>query len=77
MQREISFSVDLDVYEKFNMALSLSGDTLEEAADSCLRWYIAQVFGNASKEYKPRVVKQTDSGSRDFYGKALQLLMFR
>ena len=72
MRKNISFAVDSDVYEKFNMALNLSGDTSEEAVDVCLRWYIAQAFGNASKEYTSRVVKQNDSGSKDFYGKALQ-----
>ncbi len=28
MQKNISFTVDSDVYEKFNMALNLSGETL-------------------------------------------------
>jgi len=72
MQKNISFTVDSDVYEKFNIALNLSEDTLEEAMDNCLRWYIAQAFENASKEYTPRIVKQTDSNTKDFYGKALQ-----
>lgn len=71
MQKHISFEVDSDVYEKFNMALNLSGDTSEEAVDACLRWYIAQAFENASKEYTPKVSKQTDE-HKDFYGKALQ-----
>ena len=72
MQKNISFSVDSDVYEKFNMVLNLSGETVDDAGEACLRWYIAQAFGNASKEYTPRIAKQTDSGSKDFYGKALQ-----
>ena len=72
MQKNISFSVDSDVYEKFNMALNLSGETVDDAGEACLCWYIAQAFGNASKEYTPRIAKQTDSGSKDFYGKALQ-----
>lgn len=72
MKKNISFTVDCDVYEKFNIALNLSGDTSEEAVDACLRWYIAQTFENASKEYTPRVVKQTDGSTKDFYGKALQ-----
>lgn len=71
MQKNISFSVDSDVYEKFNMALNLSGETVDDAGEACLCWYIAQAFGNASKEYTPRIAKQTDSGSKDFYGKAL------
>ena len=72
MRKNISFSVDSDVYEKFNMALNLSGETVDDAGEVCLRWYIAQAFGNVSKEYTPRVMKQTDSSAKDFYGKALQ-----
>lgn len=72
MRKNISFSVDSDVYEKFDMALNLSGDTPDEAGEACLRWYIAQAFGNVSKEYNPRVVNKTGSDVKDFYGKALQ-----
>lgn len=71
MNQKITFTVDSDVYEKFNIALSLSGESSDEAANACLRWYIAQAFGNASKEYTPKVIKQADE-KRDFYGKALQ-----
>lgn len=71
MNKIVTFTVDSDVYEKFNIALNLSGESSDEAANSCLRWYIAQAFGNASKEYSPKAVKQTDA-NRDFYGKALQ-----
>ena len=71
MDKIVTFTVDSDVYEKFNIALNLSGESSDEAANSCLRWYIAQAFGNASKEYSPKAAKQTDA-NRDFYGKALQ-----
>ena len=71
MNKIVTFTVDSDVYEKFNIALNLSGESSDEAANSCLRWYIAQAFGNASKEYSPKAAKQTDA-NRDFYGKALQ-----
>lgn len=49
MDKNITFTVDSDVYEKFNIALSLSRELSDEAANACLRWYIAQAFGNASK----------------------------
>ena len=71
MNKNITFTVDSDVYEKFNIALDLSGESSDEAANACLRWYIAQAFENASKEYTPKVSKQTDD-NKDFYGKALQ-----
>ena len=72
MRKSISFNVDADVFDKFNMALNLSGETSDEAADSCLRWYIAQAFGNVSKEYTPRATRVSDSADKDFYGKAIQ-----
>jgi len=72
MRKNITFSVDSDVYEKFIMALNLSGKTADEAGEACLCWYIAQAFENVSKEYTPRAVKQNDNHVKDFYGKALQ-----
>ncbi|WP_346936035.1 hypothetical protein [Clostridium sp.] len=72
MSKNISFMVDADVYEKFNIALNLTGETSDEAADACLRWYIAQAFGNASKEYIPKTGKLIDNIDKDFYGKATQ-----
>ena len=72
MRKNITFSVDPDVYEKFSIALNLSGETADEAGETCLCWYIAQAFGNASKEYSPKASKQCDNGSKDFFGKALQ-----
>ncbi len=50
MLKNISFAVDSDVYEKFNMAFNLSGETSGEAGKACLRWYITQAFGNALKD---------------------------
>lgn len=69
MDKNITFTLDSDVYEKFNIALSLSGESSDEAANACLRWYITQAFGNASKVYTPKATKQTDM-NKDFYGKA-------
>lgn len=63
-------------YKKLNMALNLSGETSDAAGEACFRWYIAQAFGNASKEYTPRVMKQTDRCSKDFYKMALQLFCY-
>ena len=54
-----------------NLISTYLGESSDEAANACLRWYIAQAFENASKEYTPKVSKQTDD-NKDFYGKALQ-----
>ena len=57
ISKNISFTIDPDIYEKFNVALAHSGETSDEAADACFRWYIAQAFGNVSKEYIPRATR--------------------
>lgn len=72
MRKSVSFTVDADVFDKFNLALNLSGETSDEVADSCLRWYIAQAFGNVSKEYTPKATRVSDNTDKDFYGKAIQ-----
>ena len=51
---------------KFNSVLNISGDTLEEALNACLRWNIAQTFEKYIKKYTPKVVKQTDGSSKIF-----------
>lgn len=71
MQKDITFTVDSDLYEKFNVALRLSEESFAEAVNTSFRWYIAQVFEKVSKEYYPKVTKQVDE-NRSFYGKALQ-----
>ena len=71
MKKTISFNINSDVYEKFNMALTLSKETSDEALQSCLCWYIAQVFENTSKKYIPKITQETNSSDKDFYGKAL------
>lgn len=71
MKESILLKVDSDVYKNFKIALSLSGETSDEAADACLRWYIAQAFENASKKYSPQNIKQTNSVKDSNYGKAL------
>lgn len=71
MGKKVTFDIDSDVYEKFELALKLSGESDEKAIDSCLRWYIAKSFGNVSKEYTPKKTTVV-SENKDFYGKALQ-----
>lgn len=73
MQKNITFTVDADVYEKFCIALNLTNETEDAAAEKCLRWYITKTFEKASQTYNPRtIIRQTQDGNRDFYGKANQ-----
>lgn len=67
MAKQVTFNVDEDIFNKFCLALNLSGQTQDEAAESCLRWYIANTFEKASQDYNPK--KKTDA-PKDYYGKA-------
>lgn len=73
MKKEVSFSIDSDVYEKFCLALHLTNEEEDEAVETCLRNYIARTFERASHEYNPNSTKKTVTDpDRDFYGKAIQ-----
>lgn len=54
MTTRVIFCVDEDVYSKFCLALTLTGEAQDKAAESCLRWYIANTFEQASHEYDPK-----------------------
>ena len=70
MQKEISFTIDSDVYEKLMMALQLSGEDQEAVLENCVKSYIAKTFGAISEEYSPD--KKKSVADRDYSGKAIQ-----
>ena len=70
MQKEISFKIDLDVYEKLTMALQLSGDNEADVLESCVKSYISKTFGAVSEEFSESKTKQV--GERDYTKKAIQ-----
>jgi hypothetical protein len=73
MDKNVTFTVDADVYEKFNIALNLTNETKDVAIENCMRWYIAKTFEKVSQTYNPRTAaKQNESANKDFYGKAIQ-----
>ena len=72
MQKEICFTIDSDVYEKLTMALQLSGENQESVLESCVKSYIAKIFGEISEEYSPD--KKKSVVDRDYTGKAIQRL---
>lgn len=72
MEKNVTFTVDADVYEKFCMALNLTAETQNEAAENCMRWYIAKTFEKASQTYNPRTVSKQNEDNKDFTGKAIQ-----
>ena len=67
MAERVTFNIDADVYDKFCLALNLTGQTQDEAAETCLRWYIANTFEQASHDYNP---KRKVSEPKDYFGKA-------
>lgn len=73
MEKEVRFLVDNDVFEKFSIALRLTGEDENIAIENCMRTYIAKTFERASQEYSPNVGRRTSiDEDRDFYGKAIQ-----
>lgn len=73
MDKSVTFTVDVDVYEKFCIALNLTNETQDAAVESCMRWYIAKTFEKASQVYNPKsVARQNEDANKDFYGKAIQ-----
>jgi hypothetical protein len=73
MKKEITFSLDNDVYEKFCIALHLTNEDEDDAVENCMRAYIAKTFERASREYSPNTINKPSIDSEtDYYGKAAQ-----
>ena len=73
MKKEITFSLDNDVYEKFYIALHLTNEDEDDAIENCMRAYIAKAFERALREYSPNTIKKPSIDSEtDYYGKAAQ-----
>lgn len=73
MKKEIIFSLDNDVYDKFCIALNLSNENENDVIEKCICNYIAKTFERVSQEYSyntgRRIVTEAE---KDFYGKAIQ-----
>ena len=52
MEREITFTIEDDIYDKFCLALNLSKEEEAKAVETCLKWYIAKSFGKVSREFE-------------------------
>jgi len=73
VNKEVTFLIDNDVYEKFCIALRLTEEDENDAIENCMRTYIARTFERASHEYSPTVGrKMSVEEDRDYYGKAIQ-----
>lgn len=72
MKKNIIFSVDADIYEKFCIALNLTEETQDDVAENCMRWYIAKTFERASQTYNPRTAARRSDENRDSIGKAIR-----
>lgn len=73
MVRNITVSVDEDIYEKFSLAMNLTKDSENDAIETCMKWYIANAFEKVSQEYNPKgTAKKVVDSSNNYYGKATQ-----
>lgn len=73
MVRNITISINEDIYEKFSLALNLTKDSENDAIETCMKWYIAKAFEKASQEYNPKApAKKAADLSNNYFGKATQ-----
>lgn len=73
MVRNITISIDEDIYEKFSLAMNLTKDSENDAIEMCMKWYIAKAFEKVSQEYNPKATaKKVADVSNNYYGKAIQ-----
>ena len=73
MEKEVSFRIKDDIYDKFCLALNLSKEEESKAVETCLKWYIANTFGKVSKEYEPETEEKQGSNDKgNFYAKAIK-----
>jgi len=73
MNKNITVTVDNDIYEKFCIALSLTKDAQNQALEQCMKWYITKSFEKVSLEYSPTAKSKFDEyAAVDFHGKANQ-----
>lgn len=73
MDKNITLTIDYDIYEKFCIALSLKKDDQNKVIENCMKWYITKSFEKASQTYSPNAKAKPDENfAIDFYGKANQ-----
>ncbi|NCB71307.1 MAG: hypothetical protein EOM45_05875, partial [Clostridia bacterium] len=59
MKKNVTFTVDADIYEKFCIALNLTDETQDDAAENCMRWYIKNYTMKALYEGVPGYYDRT------------------
>jgi len=73
MSKNITVTVDNDIYEKFCIALSLTKDEQNQAIEHCMKWYITKSFEKASQVYSTKYKSKSDETiTADLHGKANQ-----
>ena len=73
MKKNVTFTIEQDIYEKFCIALNLTKETQNQAAENCILWYISKTFEKASQTYNPRTISnQATTTTKDYTGKAIQ-----
>lgn len=71
MQKDYTFYIDSDIYEKFRIALDLTKEGENSAIEQCLKWYISRSFEKALHTYSPNMgPKGSEDNQMDFYGMA-------
>ncbi|WP_242868028.1 hypothetical protein [Clostridium paraputrificum] len=58
MNKELKFTIDLDIYEKFPLSLNFSNDSEKDAIKTCMRWYIANLWKGITRVKNKTVSKK-------------------
>ena len=69
-KNSLSINIDSDLYEKFNIALKLTKESLEQGIESSIRWYITKAFSEVAHTYK--ISSPEKNIPKDYHAKAIQ-----
>jgi hypothetical protein len=73
MNKNLTVTIDDDIYEKFRIALSLTKDEQNQAIEHCMKWYITKSFEKAAQAYSQTAQSKPDEDAAAyFHGKANQ-----
>ena len=70
MEKNLNLMIDSDIYEKFCLALNLTGEEEQQAIETCMSWYIAKTFEKVSHAYNLKSVNKANY-NKDYFRKAI------
>lgn len=71
MVEKVVFTLDKDIYEKFCIALKLTGATQEDVVENFMLEYMTNQFSKVSQAYNPRTTANRNDNNKNFTAKAI------